>query len=68
MLRQPRVDYSGYLYHVIARGIERRRIFIDEADYEDFMGRLEKCLKKTDSSCFAFSLLPNHFQLLILRG
>ena len=66
MPRQPRIDYSGYLYHVMARGIERRRIFIDDADYEDYLGRLEKCLKRTDRRCLAFSLLPNH--LLILRG
>ena len=68
MPRQSRIDYPGYLYHVMARGIERRKIFIGETDYEDFMGRLEKCLRKTDSRCLAFSLLPNHFHLLILRG
>jgi putative transposase len=68
MPRQPRIDYPGYLYHVMARGIERRKIFVEEADYVDFMERLEKCLRKTGSRCFAFTLLPNHFHLLILRG
>lgn len=56
------------MYHVIARGIERRKIFIDDHDYEDFLSRLEKALEKTGSKCFAFSLLENHFHLLIMRG
>ena len=68
MPRQARIDIPGYLYHVIARGIERRKIFIDKDDYEDFLSRLEKALDKTGSKCYAFSLLPNHFHLLILRG
>jgi hypothetical protein len=29
----------------MARGIERRRIFIDKRDYEDFLGRLERALE-----------------------
>jgi len=68
MPRQPRIDLPGQLYHVIARGIERRKIFRDESDYEGFLNRLEECLKKTGSRCLAYSLLGNHFHLLILRG
>ena len=68
MPRQARIDIPGHLYHVMARGIERRRIFIDQRDYEDFLSRLEKVLKKTGSKCFAFTLLKNHFHLLIMRG
>jgi len=45
MPRQARIDIPGYLYHVMARGIERRRIFIDKRDYEDFLSRLEKALE-----------------------
>jgi putative transposase len=66
MPRQARIDIPGHLYHVIARGIERRRIFIDEYDYEDFLSRLEKNLDKTGSKCFAFSWLVNYFHLLIM--
>jgi len=56
------------LYHVIARGIERRKIFLDSEDYKDFISRLKACLEKTQSRCLAWCLLPNHFHLLILRG
>ncbi|MBM4333822.1 MAG: transposase [Deltaproteobacteria bacterium] len=68
MPRQARIDIPGHLYHVIARGIERRKIFIKDYDYEDFLLRLEKALDKTGSKCYAFSLLGNHFHLLIMRG
>ena len=68
MPRQARIDIPGCLYHVIARGIERREIFIDEKDYSDFLGRLEENLEDTGSKCLAFCLIPNHFHLLILRG
>ena len=68
MPRQARIDVPGHLYHVIARGIERGKIFVDDDDYIDFLSRLEKKLDKTGSKCYAFSLLPNHFHLLVLRG
>ncbi len=68
MPRQARIDIPGHLYHVIARGIERGRIFIDDGDYADFLSRFGKNLDKTGNKCLAFSLLPNHFHLLVLRG
>jgi chromosomal replication initiation ATPase DnaA len=45
MPRQARIDIPGHAYHVMARGIERRRVFIDQRDYEDFLSRLEKALE-----------------------
>ena len=42
MPRQARIDVPGHLYHVIARGIERGKIFVDDDDYADFLSRLEK--------------------------
>ena len=68
MPRQARIDLPGHLYHVIGRGIEQRDIYTDPKDCVDFLTRLEKCLCETGSKCLAFSLLPNHFHLLILRG
>ena len=39
MLRQARLDAPGTLHHVIARGIERREIFLSAVDYGDFLAR-----------------------------
>ena len=32
----------GALHHIIARGIERKRIFTDGVDRDNFLNRLEK--------------------------
>ena len=40
MPRQARLDAPGALHHVMARGIERVRIFRTETDQEDFLARL----------------------------
>jgi REP element-mobilizing transposase RayT len=46
------------------RGIERRQIFRDDADREDFLSRLERLLPVTGISCFAWALIPNHAHFL----
>lgn len=62
------MDIAGCMYHVVARGIERRKIFLDEEDYQDFTVRLGSALKKTGCKCLAWCLMPNHFHLLLVRG
>jgi len=39
MARTQRIEYEGAVYHVTARGNERREIFRDDADREHFLGR-----------------------------
>lgn len=65
MPRQQRLNLPGTLYHIIARGIERREIFRDDADREDFLARLGRALEKSRHQCHAWALMPNHFHLLI---
>ena len=56
MPRGPRIDYPGLLHHIIVRGIERKKIFSDKNDYEDFLIRLGQVLEnsgeKGDASIF----------------
>ena len=68
MPRQARLDLAGQLYHVMGRGIERRDLFREEEDCTDFLRRLAKVKATTDHKILAWSLQPNHFHLLILRG
>ena len=68
MPRQARIDLPGQLYHVIARGIERGKIFLSEDDYSDFKTRLSEWLKKTGGRCLAWCLMPNHYHFLLVRG
>ena len=39
MPRTARIDAPGLLHHVRVRGIERRKIFIDDADRLDFLNQ-----------------------------
>ena len=41
MAKQPRLDASGSLDHVMGRGIERSKIFRKKNDREDFINRIE---------------------------
>ena len=68
MPRDKRINLPGVVYHVISRGIERRKIFRDKADREEFLRRLEENLEKTVCQCFGWSLMPNHFHLLVRTG
>jgi putative transposase len=68
MARQSRLDAAGVLHHVIVRGIERRRIFLDDRDREDFLNRWGAIFPETKTSCDAFALLPNHVHLLLRTG
>ncbi len=68
MPRKARIDAPGALHHVIVRGIERRKIFLDDTDREDFIERLSNTIDETQTACFAWALIPNHFHLLGYRA
>lgn len=68
MPRLPRLDSAGVLHHVIIRGIERRKIFVDDTDRDDFLARCGVIFPETSTSCYAFALLPNHAHLLLRTG
>ncbi len=68
MPRQARVDAPGALQHIIVRGIERREIFRDDTDRDNFLDRLGTILLETKTGCYAWALIPNHFHLLLRTG
>ena len=68
MPRQARIDAPGAVHHIIARGIERGKIFRDDQDRDDFVHRLGKVVVETQTRCFAWALIPNHFHLLLQTG
>jgi len=50
------------------RGIERRYIFKDDKDRDDFLERLEKLLPETHMFCYAWALMSNHAHFLFRTG
>lgn len=68
MPRQSRIDTAGALHHIMIRGIERKDIFKDNKDRDNFIERLGSIVKETHTSCFAWALLSNHVHLLLRTG
>lgn len=64
MPRQSRLDAPGVLHHVMGRGIEKRNIFINDSDRQDFIERLAALSNDGAWDIYAWVLLPNHFHLL----
>ncbi len=60
MPRKARIDAPGALHHIIVRGIERRRIFSDDQDRDNFIERLGDIVTETKTFCFAWAFIPNH--------
>ena len=68
MPRQARIDAPGALQHIIIRGIERKAIFKNGGDRDDFLVRLDTLLIETATPCFAWALMTNHVHLLFRTG
>lgn len=68
MPRKARIDAPGALHHIICRGIEKRKIFRTDSDRDDFLERVAKALLDSQTPCYAWALLPNHFHLLLRTG
>jgi REP element-mobilizing transposase RayT len=68
MPRLGRLDAPGALHHIIIRGIERRKIFRDDRDRENFLDRLGRILLETKTACYAWTFLENHAHFLMRTG
>ncbi|MDJ0787485.1 MAG: transposase [Myxococcota bacterium] len=56
------------MHHVMVRGVERRQIFLDDVDYEAYLGRLSCLVPDLGFRCFAWALMPNHVHLVLQTG
>jgi hypothetical protein len=68
MLRKARIDAPGALHHIIIRGIERKAIFKDTADRENFFERSGQIISETETGCYAWVFMRNHIHLNPLRA
>ena len=68
MPRAARIDYSSLIQHVIIRGIERGKIFLDDQDRQLFLDRFSHLLEQTGTDCLAWALLDNHAHFLLRTG
>ncbi len=64
MPRRPRVDIPGF-YHIVNRGVEQRVVFYEKEDFKKFEGLLCGYAKSFDITLHSFSLMSNHYHLLL---
>ena len=65
MSRPLRVEYSGALHHVTARGNERRAVFRDDVDRETYLGLLRRYRDRFGFRVHAYCLMTNHVHLAV---
>jgi len=65
MPRKARVDAAGALDHIIIRGIERKAVFKDSADRQNFIERLGVIVRQSDTGCCGRVLMMNQIHLLL---
>ncbi len=61
MVRPIQVEFEGAVYHVTARGNERKPIYRD--DRERFLETLEETVKRFGFVIHTYCLMPNHIHL-----
>jgi REP element-mobilizing transposase RayT len=68
MARRPRVHYEGAIYHVIARGNNRERVFETEEEKGKYLEILADYKKRYDFQLYAYVIMDNHVHLLLQVG
>ena len=65
MARPLRVEFEGALYHVTARGNERKKVFNSSRDYEKFLQYIADAREKYRFLLHAYVLMGNHYHLIL---
>ena len=65
MSRPLRLELSGALYHVMARGNAKQAIYLDDQDRCFFLESLWNISERLDWQVWAYCLMNNHYHLLL---
>lgn len=66
MVARPlRLEVADGVYHLTARGNERRAIYRDDSDRRCFLGTLEQTIERFGWRCLSYCLMTNHYHLLV---
>ncbi len=68
MPRLLRLEAEGAVYHVSARGNERKAVFRDDRDRQAYLDRLIRCRERFGLRFLAYCLMGNHLHLSVERG
>jgi putative transposase len=65
MPRIARAVAAGFPHHIVQRGNNREKVFIDDEDREKYINLLKKYSRKRDARILAYCLMTNHVHLLV---
>jgi len=65
MPRVARIVGIGYPHHVVQRGNNREKAFLDKEDYGTYLAYLKKYATEKKAVILAYCLMPNHVHLLV---
>jgi REP element-mobilizing transposase RayT len=65
MARPLRLEYADAVHHVMSRGIDGRRICLDDVDRDIWIEILGRSAERFGWKVYAFSLLDNHYHLFL---
>lgn len=65
MARPIRLFPGNAALHVLNRGNERRRLFHEPDDYDDFLRLMSRSLRARPVRLLAYALMPNHWHLVV---
>lgn len=65
MTRPLRLEYAGALYHVMARGNRRGPLYLEDADFAQFLKTLGSVCERFNWLVHTYCLMTNHYHLLV---
>jgi putative transposase len=65
MPRGARILLDNVCYHIINRGNQKQKIFLEDFDFERYLQFLKHFKKKYGFKVFGYCLMPNHIHLIL---
>ena len=65
MSRPLRIDYPNAWHHVMNRARRGTDLFVNKADYQQFIDLLQETAELFNVNVAAFSLMPTHYHLMV---
>ncbi|MFH1867915.1 MAG: transposase [Candidatus Omnitrophota bacterium] len=65
MARLPRVYVEGILYYVTSKSGHNEDLFLDSADYKEYISLIDRYKRQYGFKLYAYTLLPKHLHMLI---
>lgn len=68
MPRIARIVAIGFPHHIVQRGNNKEKVFLDKNDYKTYLFLLEKYSVNKNVIVLAYCLMPNHVHLILKPG